>query len=137
MDAVTDNVPARRTLRVFVSYRRADADAARRLEVASAGLTGVELCTLPSDTTHGSGDWREPCRALIASADAVVCLVGPTTAESSNVAWELQEAASHGIPVLFVGRAAGALAREHDRHGSEAVESGSAEQILSRVAELA
>jgi MTH538 TIR-like domain (DUF1863) len=44
--------------------------------------------------------WRDECRRLIGTADAVVCIVGDETAESPNVDWELEIALSASVPVV-------------------------------------
>jgi hypothetical protein len=138
MSAETDERKTERTLRVFISYRHDDAAAARDLERASNALEGVELCTLPSDATAGPRDWRESCRRLIGAADALVCLAGPTTSESPNVAWELEEATRCGIPILLVGPSARDLARAHaGRPELDAIDDAPPEQILARLKELA
>ena len=51
---------------------------------------------------QAAGTWQHECERLIRQADAVVCIVGDTTAGSPNVEWELEQALRHGAPVLAV-----------------------------------
>jgi hypothetical protein len=136
MKAGTQQRHVERALRVFVSYRRADEAAARGLRRASDAVQGVELYELPSDKT-GAEDWRQPVSRLISTADAVVCLAGPTACESKNILWELEEATKRGIPVLMVGSSASALAGKLEGTLETIDDHAGPEEILTRLKELA
>ena len=45
--------------------------------------------------------WKDVAGKLIDSADAVICIVGPTTHESEPVAWEIERAVEAKRP-LFI-----------------------------------
>lgn len=84
---------------VFVSHRateQADADRLRE------GLEPHWAVVTHPISPEGATTWREECRRLIASADAVIVIIGDRTAESPNVGWELQTALERGMPVLAV-----------------------------------
>ena len=104
--------PTTEHARVFLSFRHQDAELARALQ--SHGSGELEIYSFPYDRAPAGHDWRELVRGLIDTADAVVCVVGPTTASSSNVAWELREAAVRQIPVFLAGPGASAFAAARD-----------------------
>ena len=121
--------------RVFISYRRVDDTWARNLKSASEALPELELYTFPDDEAS-SNDWRTVCRSLICASDGVVCLVGSTTAGSSNISWELDEARQVGLPVLLAGPEASALARLRGDDEAETVEDVRPEVVLERLRNL-
>lgn len=94
--------PQGRSIRVFLSYREDDAVRAEELRRAARRFDDIELYSLPYAQAPDR-DWRESFADVIASADALVCLVGPTTGQSANIAWELSEAARRTIPLVLVG----------------------------------
>lgn len=82
---------------VFVSHRRpeqADADRLGKRLGARWRLLSHPVARAASET------WQHECRRLIETADAVVCIVGDTTAASPNVDWELETARRAGRPVI-------------------------------------
>jgi hypothetical protein len=83
--------------RVFVSYRHADSAMAewlkRELEPRWTVLTHAAS---PERATT----WQDECLRLIGDADAMICVVGDTTAASPNVDWEIATALARGTPVL-------------------------------------
>jgi len=121
--------------RVFISYRRADTQQAYELRGASEAIPNLELVVFPDDQS-ADGDWRAVFRSLIRESDGLVCLVGPTTASSSNIAWELDEATKEGIPILLAGRGATALARLRGDEPVETVEDVAPKTILTRLQAL-
>ena len=86
-----------RVARVFVSYRHADSAMAERLK--------RELEPRWTVLTHAASPeravtWQEECSRLICEADAMICVVGDTTAASPNVDWEIETALARATPVL-------------------------------------
>lgn len=126
--------PRERPARVFVSYRQEDRSLARRLQRASDAFAGIELHALPADPVSAN-DWRDTCARLIRDSDAIICLVGRTTADSRNVAWELDEGSKRGIPIVLAGCGAGALA-ELRSDDAVAIEDADPEVILARLENL-
>jgi TIR domain len=103
--------PSRPDGRVFLSYRHQDAALARALE--RQATEGLELYSYPYDRAPTHRDWREVVTELMEEANALVCIVGPTTGSSGNVEWELREAATRKIPIFLVGPGASTLAADH------------------------
>lgn len=90
-----------RTLKVFVSYSRADAAFADEL-VGALEWAGYAVSIDRASIIEGE-DWRRRLGALIADADTVVFLLSPHSARSDICAWEVEEAArlcKRLIPVL-------------------------------------
>jgi TIR domain-containing protein len=121
--------------RVFMSHRREETPWARELQRAARQCCGLELYSFPYDEAGGE-DWRDRCRQLIAAADGLVCLVGSTTAGSSNIAWELEEAARCGMPVLLAGPQARTWTDLSVCDRVEIVDSRAPHDILTRLREL-
>jgi TIR domain len=119
-----------RPVRVFISYRRPDRGQAQRLQAASRSVSGLEFYSFPYDQAKSGTDWRETCRELIRHADAIVCLVGPGTADSPHVAWELDEASKRGLPIILAGPGAQALACRRGNGRIEAVEDAALPRLL-------
>lgn len=126
------SAPRTRAYRVFVSYRVDEADRAAALRRAAAQFEDVELCSLayaePIDR-----DWRETFGELIESSDGLVCLVGPTTGHSANIAWELAEAARRELPIVLVGPASAALAAAVGLDSLEVLDDATPEHVLNRL----
>ena len=85
-------------LRVFLSYRMADRHGR---DTVTAGLPDVAVEDYPVDSRYDL-DWKIICGKMIAEADGVVVLVGPTTADSAAVRWEIKWTAHLGKPILGV-----------------------------------
>ena len=88
---------------VFLSHRRGEKDDADALTKQLQGRW--EVVTHAVDPA-AAATWQADCRRLIAAADAVVCIVGPDTALSPNVDWELETALLLGRPVIAARAAA-------------------------------
>jgi nucleoside 2-deoxyribosyltransferase len=87
---------------VFLSHRYPERDDARWLRER----LGAEWRVLTHAVTPEAAEtWRAECRRLITEADAIVCIVGTSTAESPNVAWELKTALAVGRPVIAASSA--------------------------------
>lgn len=92
-----------KTLKVFVSYSRADAAFADEL-VSGLEWAGYAV-TLDRASIIEGEDWRRRLGSLIADADTVVFLLSPHSVRSEVCAWEVEEAARLSkriIPVLVV-----------------------------------
>lgn len=126
--------PRDRSIRVFLSYREDDAARAEELRHAARRFGDVELYSLPYAQAPDR-DWRASFADLIASADALVCLVGPTTRQSANIAWELSEAARRTIPLVLVGPASEELAATLDAD-AESLGDAVPEHVLHRLLQL-
>lgn len=120
---------------MFLSYREDDAARAAELRDAARLFGDIELYSLPL-TQAPDRDWRASFADLIASADALVCLVGPTTGQSANIAWELSEAARRTIPLVLVGPASDELAATLDAD-ADLLHDAVAERVLDRLRQLA
>jgi len=124
--------PRARTFRVFLSYRKDEADRAEALRRAAEQFEDVELCSLPYAEPIDR-DWHETFGELIESSDGLVCLVGPTTGHSANIAWELNEAARRDLPIVLVGTASAALAAAVDVNRLDVLDDATPERVLSRL----
>jgi MTH538 TIR-like domain (DUF1863) len=124
---------AERPARVFISYRHPDSGYAEELLAASRAVDGLELYSFPYGRPESESDWREIGRKLIGDADVLLCLVGPTTAQSPHVTWELDEASKRGIPIVLAGPGAPALARQRGGSGIEAVADRAPEKVFARL----
>jgi hypothetical protein len=91
---------------LFISHRFPEQGYADQLERTLEPGWTVRTHAVSPDA---AGTWRDDCRLLIQGADAVLCIVGDTTADSPNVDWELETAMTGGAPVLAV-RAPGSVA---------------------------
>jgi len=124
-----------RATRIFISYSRNDSDWVRELRREGDRSSGLELYSFPYEEAMGD-DWQQTCRHLMQAADGLVCLVGATTSQNENIAWELDEATRRGIPILLAGRGARAFA---DRRGDgriHTLEDSSPDQVVARLREL-
>lgn len=88
------------SFRIFFAHRSTDRP--RAIELKNA--LGELLPNLPiedlSDQVPQSTDWRAKATQLLEGCHAVVCVVGPNTHESPDVAWEVLEAQRHCKPIL-------------------------------------
>ena len=96
-------------MRVFVSYKRNDLDgiAKRLCEAFTEWYTEIgDEIFVDVDTIPGAEDWKEYLDASLASADAMIALIGSKWEASPYVRKEIGTALSLGIPVLpvLVGR---------------------------------
>ena len=87
----------RRVARVFVSYRHPDSAAAERLR---SELEPEWRVITHAVSPERAATWQDECMRLIGDADAMICVVGDTTAASPNVDWEIETALARGIRVL-------------------------------------
>jgi len=95
------NAPAA-ALRVFVSYSREDTKFADEL-VEGLNLIGGFDITIDRHSIAKGDDWRARLGALIESADTVVFILSPASAQSQICRWEVSYAAELNkrlIPVL-------------------------------------
>ncbi len=87
-------------LKIFFSHRTSDIDRVRELKNELCTLLpSLQLDDLSVQVPQSDG-WKDIAADLLRCCDAVVCLVGPKTHESPEVAWELQEAQRNGKPIL-------------------------------------
>ena len=87
-------------LRAFLSYR--SEDRAARVEFEMRGLAGMACGFVDIPVTSGPVDWRRRYQEMIADVVGVIVLVGPSTAASEPVRWEIGEATRIGKPVMAV-----------------------------------
>jgi hypothetical protein len=99
-------------VRIFISYRRRDGDAAGRLFTALSVTFGAEQVFFDVADVSPGADWRESIVSAVASASVVVALIGPEwlvdigTSVKDVVDIELAEAfrlQKRVIPVLIDG----------------------------------
>jgi hypothetical protein len=86
-------------IRAFLSYRSEDRSARIRFEadcLAGAGCRLVEIADQEVD------DWRGRYQEMIDDVTGVIVLVGPSTADSEPIRWEIGEATRRGKPVAAV-----------------------------------
>ena len=84
---------------MFLSHRFAEQAEADRL---AAQLRPRWTVVTHAVTPEAATTWQRDCRPLIGRADAVVCIVGDRTAESTNIDWEIETALARGVPVIAV-----------------------------------
>lgn len=92
------------TLKVFISYSRADLSFADEL-VAGLAYDGRYEVTIDRHSIIEGEDWRLRLGALIADSDTVVFILSPASAKSDICAWEVEEAhrlSKRILPVLAV-----------------------------------
>ncbi len=90
------------TLKVFISYSRADLSFADELAAGLAYDGRYEVAIDRHSIIEGE-DWRLRLGALIAGADTVVFILSPASAKSDICAWEVEEAhrlSKRILPVL-------------------------------------
>ncbi len=87
---------------VFISHRRTEQ---REAEALVERLRGRWRVVTHAVDPAAARTWQADCRRHIADSDAVVCIVGPDTALSPNVDWELETAFALGRPVIAVSAA--------------------------------
>ncbi len=98
------SAPQAQTLKVFISYSRADLSFADEL-VAGLAYDGRYEVTIDRHSIIEGEDWRLRLGALIADADTVVFIVSPASAKSDICVWEIEEAhrlSKRILPVLAV-----------------------------------
>jgi hypothetical protein len=86
-------------IRAFLSYRSEDRSARDRFE--ADGLAGAG-CRLVEIADEAVADWRVRYREMIADVTGVIVLVGPSTADSEPIRWEIDEATRRGKRVAAV-----------------------------------
>ncbi|MCB1738804.1 MAG: toll/interleukin-1 receptor domain-containing protein [Gammaproteobacteria bacterium] len=79
------------TLKLFISYSRADAAFADEL-VAGLEYDGRYQVTIDRHSIIEGEDWKARLGALIADADTIVFILSPASARSDICAWEVEEA---------------------------------------------
>lgn len=84
---------------VFISHRRSEQ---RDADALIDRLSGRWRVLTHAVDPEAADTWQAECSRMIGESDAVVCVVGPRTALSPNVDWELETAAALGRPVIAV-----------------------------------
>ena len=93
---------AQENLRIFVSYSRADTAFADEI-VAGLEFNGGFEVTIDRQSIEKGEDWKARLGALIESADTIVFVLSPASAQSKICRWEVEEAsrlAKRILPVL-------------------------------------
>jgi hypothetical protein len=86
---------------IFLSYTSNDAGWAEQLKADVHQYSDWQLVDLPTDLAAGD-DWKDAGTDMLRRSDGVLCLIGPRTANSSPVDWELRTAKAFGKPVVAV-----------------------------------
>ncbi len=93
-------------IRVFLSYQfreRATADLlATRLALSNGDLDSYDQRMRVQESASEAAALKAEIAPRIATAGALVCIIGPTTATSSWVRWEVDEALHAGTPILVL-----------------------------------
>jgi MTH538 TIR-like domain (DUF1863) len=84
----------------FLSYRWEDRSA--RGEFEAGGLAGVPCRFVEMPPTGAAPDWRRRFQDLIADVAGVIVLVGPNSAASEPIRWEIGEASERAKRVVAV-----------------------------------
>jgi hypothetical protein len=84
----------------FLSYRSEDRPA--RVEFEAEGMAGVACRLVEIAGDAGIDDWRRRYQEMIADVTGVIVLVGPRTAASEPIRWEIGEAARRGKRIAAV-----------------------------------
>jgi hypothetical protein len=87
-------------LRVFLSYRSEDRPARREFEAAGLAGPACRFVEIPADEPPAG--WRRLFLTTIVDVHGVIVLVGPRTAASEPVRWEVAEAARRRKRVMGV-----------------------------------
>jgi hypothetical protein len=75
---------------IFLSYRSEDLPA--RMEFEAADLAGRVCRYVEIAATGSPDDWQRRYQEMIADVEGVIVLVGPRTAGSEPIRWEIEEA---------------------------------------------
>jgi hypothetical protein len=86
--------------RLFFSNRTVDQERVDQLQSTLREL----LPNMPFDDVSKGvpfiDDWRTPASSILASCDALICVVGPETHKSQPIDWEIREAHRLGKPLV-------------------------------------
>ncbi len=78
---------------VFISYARADSDGMKRLK---SGLVAAGFRVLVDTADIGAAEiWRKRLADLIRQSDSVIFLISPSSVQSPDCRWELDESERH------------------------------------------